>query len=241
MRGGSLRAFVAVAPLIGALSGCATTRELDVWLSQSEPRTWAAHSVEVAAATVASDVIGDNPWWGYAFVMGAQVGWEVQEARLTDWDVPWWGTAMDLLAPAVTGFVTGKWLSGRKSKNDPAKPMFADGQPTPENGGDAETDAGDRPSEAGSRAAAGSASRLFVVRPSLLWSHTCGPTLRGQPRLAGRRHPGPRISHALRDPVGADPAVIRAPRAGVGHGFQWAGAWPCSRAGAVAKLLDGRK
>jgi hypothetical protein len=183
MRTGSFRAFAALLPLIGALSGCASTRELDVWLSESEPRTWAAHSVEVAAATVASDLITDSPWWGYTFMMGAQVGWEIQEARLPDWDVPWWGAAMDLLAPAVTGFVIGKWLNRRKNKDGGAEPVFEDGQPEPENAGDEGTEAGNARSTAGTRAAGRGTGQLFPVRRSPLLSGPCGPTLRPRPRL----------------------------------------------------------
>jgi len=203
MRAGSLRAFVALVPLMGALNGCAQTRQLDGWLSQSEPRTWAAHTVEVAAATVASDIITDNPWWGYTFMLGAQVGWEVQEARLTDWDVPWWGTAGDLVLPAVTGFVIGKLLNRRKSKDGRAEPVFEDGEVDPETSTDAEAEQtgpddgrgearDDASLRAGNRASTQGAGSLFAVRPSPLLSGACTPALSDWPRL-GRAAPAPNI------------------------------------------------
>ncbi len=181
MRPSSLRAFVALVPLIGALNGCATARDVDVWVSQSEPRTWAAHSLETVGATVVSDVVTGSPWWGYAFMMGAQVGWEIQEARLTNWDVPWWGTAMDLIAPAVTGFAVGWWLDSRKDKNPGAEPVFEpeDGQavdpldrdPANADGaGSSDAEASDAGTGDATGASARNANHLFPVSSSALWS-----------------------------------------------------------------------
>ncbi len=165
------RATVVVLGASGALSGCASVQEADAWVSQSEPRSWAVHSLETAGATLASDLITGNPWWGYAFAMGAQVGWEIQEARLTDWDVPWWGTAMDLIAPAVTGLAVGLWLDGRDDDNPGAEPVFE-----PEDEESNEGSGASAPGEARQGVKNESprperdANHLFEVSPSPLWS-----------------------------------------------------------------------
>ena len=116
-------------------------------------------------------------------MMGAQVGWEVQEARLTDWDVPWWGTAMDLLAPAATGFVIARLLDGGKSSFDGIEPVFVDGPPIRVDGGDTATEVGDAVSAVGNRVAPGSASRLFVSQLAPLWIEGCDPMGQGRPQL----------------------------------------------------------
>ena len=94
------------------LSGCATARSVEGWLTESDPRTWAAHSAETAAFTVTSDVVLGSPWYGYVFGVGARLGWEASQWR-PGRTASGWGTVMDLVLPAVTGFVVAKWLDGR--------------------------------------------------------------------------------------------------------------------------------
>jgi len=90
------------------LSGCATGRNGESWLTESDPRTWAAHSAETAALTVASDVVLGSPWYGYVFGMGARIGWEASQWR-PGRTPPGWGSLCDLVFPAASGYVVARW------------------------------------------------------------------------------------------------------------------------------------
>ena len=97
------------------LSGCATLADTSSWVrSYGEPATWVAHSVVDASLITLTDVAVDDPWLGYWAGMGLLVGWELGEhIERTKRGVPHaatFGTVMDLVTPAVTGYLFAKLL-----------------------------------------------------------------------------------------------------------------------------------
>jgi hypothetical protein len=118
-RGGRWVCLVAFLATSFFLSGCATARSVEGWVTESEPRTWVAHSAETVAFTVASDAVLGSPWYGYVFGVGARMGWEASQWR-PGRTASVWGSVMDLVLPAATGYVVARWLDGRKDEETDA-------------------------------------------------------------------------------------------------------------------------
>ncbi len=104
------------------LTGCATARGVEGWLTESDPRTWVAHSAETVGFTVASDVVLGSPWPGYVFGVGVRIGWEASQWR-PGRTGSGWGSVADLVLPALSGFLVAKLLDRSDSKEDVERPL----------------------------------------------------------------------------------------------------------------------